>query len=135
MKFLVLAGMAVVGFGLWVRLAPSEVARWHVAPPAAEGRFPGGVVVRVPGDAAAFARLAGIIAATPRTRILAGNADQRRITFVTRSALWGFPDYTTISLEEGTIAIHARLRFGRSDLGVNAGRVARWLEQMQAVEG
>ena len=132
----VLAGLAVlvVGFALWVRLAPSQAARWHVAPPEVPGRFAGGVVEVLDGDAAGFARLAQIIAETPRTRLLAGSFRQRRLTYITRSAVWGFPDYTTIAHADGRITIHARLRFGRSDLGVNAARVRGWLERLDAVQ-
>ncbi|HHB81701.1 MAG TPA: DUF1499 domain-containing protein, partial [Aliiroseovarius sp.] len=55
------------------------------------------------------------------------------MTFVTRSRLWGFPDYTTIAYADGRITIFARLRFGRSDLGVNAARVGAWRELLEAV--
>ena len=49
--------------------------------------------------------------------------------------MWGFPDYTTVSiLPAGTfdnagplLMIDGRLRFGRSDLGVNKARIERWL--------
>jgi uncharacterized protein (DUF1499 family) len=67
---------------------------------------------------------------TPRTKVLAGSAQQGRVSFVTRSLLWGFPDITTIGVREtpeGTeVAILARLRFGKGDMGVNAKRVANW---------
>jgi hypothetical protein len=46
-------------------------------------------------DRAALARLDEIALATPRTTRLAGSPDEGRITWITRSALWGFPDYTT----------------------------------------
>ena len=47
------------------------------------------------------------------------------ITYVTRSALWGFPDYTTAIAQPddrgGTyLILHGRARYGASDLGVNA---------------
>ncbi len=128
----------------WVRLAPSDPARWHVDPAAAEtgaGRF----VVRPEGGdiagpvlpmppAEALAALDAVARATPRTQVLAGSVEEGRITYVTRSLLWGFPDYTTVEavpVEGGArLVIFARLRFGESDMGVNAARVRGWLEQV-----
>jgi len=57
-----------------------------------------------------------------------------RITYVTRSRLWGFPDYTTVQVIPGaagaTLALHARARFGQSDVGVNRARVERWRDAL-----
>ena len=125
----------LVGFGLWVRLAPSNPARWHVDPPRDPKQFSGGVNVVVPGDAALLRRLEKVALATPRTYLLAGRVNEGRLTFVTRSAFWGFPDYTTMVLTDGQITLFGRLRFGRSDLGVNAARIRGWLQSAQAVEG
>ena len=44
----------------------------------------------------------------------------------------GFPDYTTVQLKDDRLMIWARLRFGRSDLGVNRRRVDRWLADLEA---
>lgn len=131
MKLLGLLVLAVVGLGLWVRLAPSDPVRWH-QPVRGEGNkdFKGGVLRVIAGDAAVMARLEGLILATARTRVLAGSVNEGRVTYVTRSALWGFPDYTTVELREGEIAIFGRLRFGRSDLGVNKARVDGWLQAL-----
>ncbi len=136
--------LAVVVAAAYVRLAPSDPARWHVDPAAAEpgpGRF---VVKPDGGDIAgplldmppreALAAFDAVARATPRTRILAGSVGEGRITYVTRSALWGFPDYTTVEAvqaEGGSrLAIFARLRFGESDLGVNEARVRGWLDRL-----
>ena len=67
--------------------------------------------------------------ATPRTRALGGWDDQR--LYVTRSALWGFPDYSTVRLADGQIEIYGRLRFGKSDLGVNQARIRNWLTDLK----
>jgi hypothetical protein len=127
---------ALVGLAAYVRLAPSDPARWHV-PPVAEGP-PGEVVaaegaasLRVAGDGPALlARLDAIATATPRTMRLAGSVAEGRITWITRSALWGFPDYTTAQVVPGGLAIEARLRFGRGDMGVNAARLRDWLARL-----
>ena len=126
--------VGVLGFGLWVRFAPSDPARWHVAPPGAAKRWDGGLVEVVAGDPALLARLVEVAEATPRTTLLAGSVDEAQVTFVTRSLWWGFPDYITISLSGAHITLHARLRFGRSDFGVNATRVKAWLQSAQSVD-
>lgn len=130
--WLILAIVALVaGFAGWVRMAPSDPARWHVPVPAAENRdMPGGVIRVVPGRADRLADLDAIIRATPRTDVLAGSADTGRITYIARSKLWGFPDYATVEAREGDLLIHSRLRFGQSDMGVNRARVEGWLRRL-----
>ena len=51
-------------------------------------------------------------------------------TYVTRTKFMGFPDYTTARQDGDFLKVYARLRFGRSDLGVNGARIADWLLQM-----
>jgi uncharacterized protein (DUF1499 family) len=83
-----------------------------------------------------LAALDAIARATPRTRVLAGSVAEGKITYVTRSAFWGFPDYTTVlavPVEGGAApVIWARQRYGRGDLGVNRARVERWLAALAA---
>ena len=84
---------------------------------------------------AALTRLDEIALATPRTTRLAGSPEEGRITWVTRSALWGFPDYTTAQAMTHDVAtsgvtLFARSRFGREDLGVNAARLRDWLSRL-----
>lgn len=124
---------ALVVFAGYVRLAPSDPARWHVAP---HSDGPWGVVVPAEGSATLrlestaardlLARLDAVALATPRTTRLSGSVDEGRITWVTRSALWGFPDYTTAEARPDGLYILARLRFGRGDMGVNAARLETW---------
>jgi uncharacterized protein (DUF1499 family) len=135
---LVLAMLAIAG-SAYVRLAPSDPALWHVDPATGQdGRGSATAGVATPLFYAAttpadlLARLDAIALETPRTVRLAGSVEEGRITYITRSALWGFPDYTTVAAlpagEGGAqLMIFARLRFGDSDLGVNAARVAGWL--------
>ncbi len=120
--------LVVLGFGAYVRLAPSDALRWHVSKKGAENRdFAGGALRVVEGDLAA---LDAIARAAPRTRVLAGSVGEGMVTYVTRSALWGFPDYTTVWQEGDSLHLYGRLRFGRSDLGVNRDRLERWLAQL-----
>lgn len=149
MKILLIVVIALVVLtGAYVRLAPSIPGQWHRDP--LEAPLPGrkGVLMR-PGfqpapvfdleAAELLARMQSIALATDRTRILAGDVENGMITFVTRSRLWGFPDYTTVKslvLTDGqsTLAIHGRARFGQSDLGVNRARVGQWLQLLQALD-
>ena len=154
----------IAGVMAYIRLAPVDVARWHVppadaAPPKAGWRgwvlyppastdgpqfmpggayaaayFPGGSLTGVLG------KLDAIAMATPRTRRLAGSAETGMITWETRSAIWGFPDYTTAFAEARKtdarvpstgagvlVYMVGRQRFGSNDLGVNAARLTDWL--------
>jgi hypothetical protein len=120
----------IAAFALYVRLAPSDPARWHKAPPDLPVGDSAGlnsfVAVRG-GDRAILERLIQIAEATPRTERHSGSADEGMITLITRSRLWGFPDYTTIRLEGQTLTVYARARFGKGDMGVNRARVEGWL--------
>lgn len=128
----------------YVRLAPSNREAWHTDPAAATPQV-GHVVVRPQGgdlESPVFedtpvdlmSRFDAIAMAEPRTRRLAGTPEEGRVTYISRSRVIGFPDYTTVQaipVEGGTaLVIHARLRFGQSDLGVNAARVTRWLDAL-----
>jgi len=149
---LVAVVLIVLGFAAYVRLAPSDPARWHDDPLAGQrpkdwGGTPeplgqGALMLTELGGARSFsqppvapadvlARLDAIALGTPRTTRLSGSAQSGRITWVTRSALWGFPDYTTATATEAPggseLLIFARLRFGQGDLGVNAARLRQWL--------
>jgi hypothetical protein len=130
---------ALLGIAGYVRIAPSDPARWHVSPHAtgAWGEVTatsGSASARLPlsqGDPfALLGRLDAIAVATPRTQRLAGRVDEGRVTWITRSALWGFPDYTTAEAREDGLYIYARLRFGGGDMGVNAARLRDWLSRL-----
>lgn len=77
-----------------------------------------------------------IAKSTPRTKQIAGSVDEQMITYVTRSRVFGFPDFTTVQIvtaEDGEtplLQITARARFGKSDFGVNKKRVERWLGEL-----
>lgn len=137
-----------LGVGLYVRLAPSNPAVWQVDParvtaPKDKGHFlvrpeggdaPGqNYALRPEALLTAFDR---IVLASPRTRVLAGSVAEGTITYITRSALWGFPDYTTVSAvpvaDGARLVIFARQRFGSKDLGVNKARVLGWLAELDA---
>ncbi|WP_299893827.1 DUF1499 domain-containing protein [uncultured Ruegeria sp.] len=121
----------VLGLGAYIRLAPSNPARWHVAPVAeVDQDLPSGVLRVVETGPDGLQRLDLIARATPRTSVLAGSVDEGMITYVTRTKWIGFPDYTTVQQDGDTRRIHGRLRFGRRDFGVNKARVDGWLGKM-----
>ncbi len=139
---LVLVLLIALAFGtaLWVRLAPVTPARWHVDPKTAPAPGLGGyrteITLAGPPETV-LAQLDRIALETARTRRIAGSIEERRLTYETRSRLWGFPDYTTVSAEpagENTrLVFLARLRFGKGDLGVNRTRVRGWIEALEKV--
>ncbi len=123
--------VALVGVGLYTRLAPSDVARWHNMPEGlAAGETAAQAVRVIEAQDATFARLDRIILATPRTEVLAGSIEEGMRTYITRSALFGFPDYTTVARKGEQITLFGRLRFGKYDMGVNARRLDGWLAQL-----
>lgn len=123
--------VAVAGLG-FIRLAPSDPAIWHVAPEVRENKdFNGGVKRLVDTGPDGLARFNAIALSDPRTSVLAGSVDQGMVTYVTRSKVFGFPDYTTTQQDGERLKIHARLRFGRSDAGVNRARVRQWIDALE----
>lgn len=129
--------VCLAGMAAYVRLAPDVVARWHQpleGMPMAPGIVtdPGGARALVPmsDGRAGLARLAEVAAASPRVRLLAGSVDEGRMTWVVRSVVWGFPDYVTAEAGPGGLRVWSRLRFGRSDLGVNRARLEDWLARL-----
>ena len=48
------------------------------------------------------------------------------MTWITRSRLFGFPDYTTAEVRSDGLYVWSRLRFGKGDMGVNAARLNGW---------
>ena len=114
----------VIGFLAYVRLAPSDPARWHVSVTAkANETMAGGAIRVVPNKDGAWDALNIALAGFERTHLLAGSVEQGHVTYVTRSKLIGFPDYTTLEKSGDSIKLYARLRFGSSDMGVNAARL------------
>lgn len=127
----ILLAAIVVALG-FIRLAPSDPVTWHKPLTfEADRDLKGGVMRVVETGPDGLERLDPIIRATPRTTVLAGSVADGLITYVTRSAVFGFPDYTTVQQDGGRLKIFGRLRFGRSDQGVNRARVERWLNALQ----
>jgi uncharacterized protein (DUF1499 family) len=143
----VLASLAALGFLIYVRVAPSDRLRWHVDPMAVplprgngwllrDGVGNAAAPVFAASPAAVLDALDSVAMSTPRTTRLTGSAEEGRITWITRTRLMGFPDYTTataIAGPEGTrFVVLARQRFGSRDHGVNRARVEGWLGRLAA---
>lgn len=119
---LVAAGLA------FVRLAPSDPAKWHVPVRATEDRdLPGGAIRVKNNPDVGLAELNAIALEWPRTTRLAGTVEEGRITYVTRTKWIGYPDYTTVEIKDDQLLMFARLRFGLQDFGVNRARLEAWL--------
>lgn len=134
MAFVYLILAIVIAFAGYVRVAPTNFEKFHrLTEFIADADEESGVKRVISGDASTMAMLDEIALATPRTKVLAGSASEGFVTYVTRSAGFGFPDYATVKLDGDTIKIHSRLRFGRSDLGVNGKRVKAWIDALGAM--
>lgn len=132
----------VAGLLAYIRLAPSDPDRWHVDL-AARDLAKAHVFCIRPGSRydlgaepkALLARLDGIALNSPRTTRLAGSPEEGRITWITRSALMGYPDYTTAQVMEGTgLCVAGRQRFGSEDLGVNSARIGGWMQELLGLQ-
>ncbi len=140
MRYVLVLVLAIIGSGMvWIRVAPSDPAVWHRQPDAREpGDYPqtgGFEAVRRADGPNAVAALHEVILATPRTRVLDGSVEAGMMTYVTRSRIMGFPDYTTVTLRGDVVSIWGRLRFGNSDLGVNRARIEGWLAKVPGFSG
>jgi uncharacterized protein (DUF1499 family) len=117
-------------------VSPLPQDRLNAKPgPDAEGVHPsiGGIkVVRPLSDLPenALDRMVEIAAATPRTERSGDGTDPA--TFVTRSKLWAFPDIAVIWVEDGNLHVQSHLVFGKGDMGVNAAKVTRWFDRLEA---
>lgn len=142
MALAVLILIVAAGAMAFVRLAPVDPALWHIAlnprpqdiaspSPDKITTLPNGgyidLIATPDQTQALLARLDSIALASPRTRRIAGSAETGRITWESRSLIWGFPDYTTAEATLQGVTLFARQRFGKGDLGVNAARISGWI--------
>lgn len=131
---LALIALVLIGADAWVRLAPIDPSRYAVAglakPPGDHPETGGFQAARALADPRGqMAALDKIIRDTARTRRVSGSLEAGHVAYVTRSALWGFPDVTTLWVEGDTLQIRGHLVYGRSDLGVNKVRILGWLDE------
>ncbi len=136
------------GVMIYIRVAPSDPAVWHVDPRTAERPDRGGVLL-LPGDATAkvypvppealMTAFDSVAMAQPRVSRLAGRVQDSHVTYVARSKLMGYPDYISVRAvpAEGgaALAVYSRQRFGTEDMGVNAARLTDWLQKLDRALG
>lgn len=138
--------VAVSAAALWFRHVPMTPAVWHVEPAMVTPPRRPNFVLRIGPDAPVFAESPAIIAARlsrvareDRASVIAGSPETGHVTYVLRSTLMGFPDAVSIQIlpqASGTkVEIFSRSRYGYSDLGVNAARVAAWIAALGAQRG
>ncbi len=142
-KILIGVGLVAVAGVAYVRLSPTDLATYHIAPMATEAGDTAGAnsfkaarqITTPPADILTVVQT--IASGTENTQLVAGSVGEKLMTFETRSALMGYPDYTTATVLDGPegplLVIVARSRFGQSDMGVNRARVEDWLSQMGAL--
>jgi len=139
--------VAIVGFALYVRLAPSNPDIWHVDPMDAKLPHSPNAILMLPEREKYPARVFDMDAATlaqafdrlalshPNVTRLAGAPADLFTTYIARTPLMGFPDYISvraIDLGNGraALAVFSRARFGYSDRGVNRKRITAWLDAL-----
>lgn len=145
LKYIIALVIFALAAGLiYIRLSPSDIAGYHEpSEPREVGDYnaPGGfVAVREMTISQQDMRAAinRVILKTPRTRRVAGNLETAVITYETRSLLFGFPDFATVSFVQAgavgnaspLLVIESRLRFGVYDMDTNKSRVLDWLDQL-----
>lgn len=138
----ILIGVALVAVAgaVYVRLSPTDLASYHIAPLATEagdtaGRNAFKAARRITTPPVDIMRAVDAVAtAADRTKVVAGSAAEGLVTYETRSALMGYPDYTTVTTVDGPdgplLVIRGQSRFGASDLGANRARIEGWLAQL-----
>jgi uncharacterized protein (DUF1499 family) len=141
---LILLGVVAAALALvaYIRLAPSDPARWHEDPRlVARPSTPNFHLIRmVGGDAMprvfqltpdALATRIDSVARADGATLLAGSVQAGHMTYLTRTPLMGYPDYTSILIEPAgggaMMLAFARARFGHSDMGNNRARLERWI--------
>lgn len=124
--------VAVLSGLVFIRLAPTDVARWHKPVGDAETTDGAGWSARVvPATDGLLSDLHQAMLALPNTHMIAGSLSEGRLTYITRTKIIGFPDFTTIEQDGNQIKLYGRLRFGRSDFGVNGKRLDGVLERVR----
>ena len=78
------------------------------------------------------------VARQRRVKLVAGDGERRKITYVQHSAVLRLPDIVTIEfvdLPDGksSFAIESRPRYGWLDFGTNEARVRDWVGLLQTV--
>ena len=77
------------------------------------------------------------IAHQPRVKLVAGDGDLRKLTYIQHTAVFRFPDIVTIEFvpveggHKSSFAIESRSRYGKGDMGTNRQRVETWVDLLK----
>ena len=128
-----------------IRLIPVDTEAFHEDPALPEkrrsevrliGREAPRYSVEADAVLEAFQRIA---TADFNTRLVEGSAEEGMMTFVSRSLVFGFRDFTTVKAVDeaggAKLSIFARPRANVYDWGVNKKRSDRWLGELQETLG
>ncbi|MGY6694646.1 MAG: DUF1499 domain-containing protein [Roseinatronobacter sp.] len=141
--FLLIGVAAALTLVVYIRVAPVDPARWHEDPRlVARPATPNFHLIRMVGgdemprvfqrSAEELANTVDTVARADGGVLVAGSVQSGHMTYLTRTTIMGFPDFTSILIEpagEGAMLLaFARARFGHSDLGNNKARLERWVE-------
>lgn len=137
---IVLFIITIIAMMLYIRFAPSSVAKWHVAPNIAtssgkpnEYQLVGNKAVTFDLSASNLSKIVHeYVENQPNITKLEETPEKGLLTFIQRSKIMGYPDYITISIlpiseNQAQLEILSRSRFGYSDLGTNRKRVDMWV--------
>lgn len=142
----VLLALAVIGAAIFFRTVAMPADTWHVDPASVTPPESPNFELRTGATAPVFdldpetlAARIDAVATAEGADLIGGRLQDGHLTYVARSRLMGFPDAISIRLvpvDQGTrLEIYSRARFGYSDMGVNAARVARWIETARGMSG
>jgi hypothetical protein len=133
------------------RVADGEIAEFaHLSPKERPSRFlmcPSDYCSRAPNAASPefdmeWERLRDLwsetVARQRRVKLIAGDGERRKITYIQHSAVLRLPDIVTIEFVElsdgkSSFAIESRSRYGWLDFGANEARVRRWVGLLETV--
>lgn len=143
LRLFVLSLGLTAALSFYIRLVPNDPSIWHLDPAAAGFAPAAHWAVFCPGADSRYAmtpinpadgltRFEAVALASKRTQRFAGSLEQGRITWITRSALMGYPDFTTLGFRAFPSGLQpcliARQRFGDFDWGVNEARLSGWVQ-------
>ncbi len=132
---------------VWARSGPADLGDVDFAtlvrrdtPNDALACAPGLCAAKPDMDAPVFALDAGelfyqvqqAVAGEPRLVLMAKEPERGVLRYVQRSAVLRFPDTINVKVEalpdgRSTVQLYSRSQLGRSDMGVNAKRLERWI--------
>ncbi len=75
----------------------------------------------------------------PRTKFVAGSLESGRMTYLSRTAIWASPNYTTLAVldhpdepEHKVVLVRGHAMNCESDLGESRDRILSWMQQVDA---